>query len=86
MTDTSRVLKSELDNKLVTESQMTTLVRKLKEIRVNKGITQAQVAAAVRTSVSAVAKFESGANSPLLKTVYRYAAAIGVVVGFSIWG
>lgn len=41
------------------------------------GMTQADVARKMRTTQSVVARIESGANPPNLKTLERYAKAVG---------
>ena len=45
--------------------------------RANAGLTQAQVARKMRTTQSVVARIESGRNPPNLKTLERYATAVG---------
>ena len=51
--------------------------------RVALGLTQTEVAARMGTSQSAVARMEAGDSDLRLSTVERYAAAVGVVVGWS---
>src|SRR5687768_11979344 len=53
------------------------LLRELAARREKAGITQKDVAAAMRTSQSAVARMERGEIDAKLSTVDRYAAAIG---------
>ena len=53
------------------------LLRELAQRREKAGITQKDVAAAMRTSQSAVARMERGEIDAKLSTVDRYAAAIG---------
>ena len=53
------------------------LLRELAAKREKAGITQSDVAAAMRTSQSAVARMERGEIDAKLSTVDRYAAAIG---------
>jgi len=45
--------------------------------RTKAGLTQAEVARKMRTTQSVVARIESGRNPPNLKTLERYASAIG---------
>lgn len=45
--------------------------------RAKAGMTQADVARKMRTTQSVVARIESGHNPPNLKTLERYASAIG---------
>jgi len=49
----------------------------LRDIRRALGLTQTQVAAAMGTSQSAVAKLERAESDPRLSTVARYALAVG---------
>lgn len=52
----------------------------LVQLRLKKGITQAQVAADLDVSQPTIAAFERYDNDPKLSTVHRYALAIGAVV------
>jgi ribosome-binding protein aMBF1 (putative translation factor) len=45
--------------------------------RTRAGMTQADVARKMRTTQSVVARIESGSNPPNLKTLERYASAVG---------
>jgi ribosome-binding protein aMBF1 (putative translation factor) len=45
--------------------------------REKAGLTQAQVAKRMRTTQSVVARIESGQNPPNLRTLERYAEAVG---------
>ena len=45
--------------------------------RTKAGLTQAEVARKMRTTQSVVARIESGRNPPNLKTLERYASAVG---------
>jgi ribosome-binding protein aMBF1 (putative translation factor) len=45
--------------------------------RAKAGMTQAEVARKMRTTQSVVARIESGSNAPNLKTLERYANAVG---------
>ena len=53
------------------------LARELIEARCRKGLSQAQVAKRMGTTQSVIARLESGAQMPSMKTVQRYAAALG---------
>lgn len=50
----------------------------LRELRVPRGLTQEQVAAAVGTSQSHYSKIELGLVSPTIRTVRKIAEALGV--------
>jgi len=52
------------------------IARALIEARSKAGLTQAQVAERMGTTQSVVARIESGANLPSMKSVIRYASAI----------
>jgi ribosome-binding protein aMBF1 (putative translation factor) len=45
--------------------------------RTKAGLTQADVARKMRTTQSVIARIESGSNPPNLKTLERYAQAVG---------
>ncbi len=49
----------------------------LVKARTRAGMTQADVARKMRTTQSVVARIESGRNPPNLKTLERYASAVG---------
>ena len=49
----------------------------LLKARTKAGLTQAQVARKMRTTQSVVARIESGSAAPNLRTLERYASAIG---------
>lgn len=53
------------------------LVQSLAEQRVERGLSQTEVAARMGTSQSAVARLEAGDADPRLSTLERYAAALG---------
>lgn len=53
------------------------LVRELIAARVRAGLTQAEVAKRMHTTQSAVARIESGKRTPSLRTLARYAQAVG---------
>jgi len=52
------------------------IARALIEARSKAGLTQTQVAERMGTTQSVVARIESGANLPSMKSVIRYASAI----------
>lgn len=60
------------------------LLRELAAKRERAGITQKDVAAAMKTSQSAVARMERGEIDAKLSTVERYAAAIGQRVDWKL--
>ncbi|MEO5338067.1 MAG: helix-turn-helix domain-containing protein [Magnetospirillum sp. WYHS-4] len=53
------------------------LARELIEARAKAGLTQAEVAERMGTTQSVVARIESGRNPPNLKTLEKYAHAVG---------
>lgn len=56
------------------------LVEEMIAARGRAGLTQADVAARMGTTQSVVARIESGRNSPNLKTLEKYARAVGMRV------
>jgi transcriptional regulator with XRE-family HTH domain len=58
-------------------SVLTELLVRLREARLQKGLSQAEVAGRIGTTQSAIARLESGAADPRLSTVQRYAEAVG---------
>jgi ribosome-binding protein aMBF1 (putative translation factor) len=64
----------------VAESLALTVLRELMEARRKAGLTQTEVARRMNVPQSAVVRLESGAHSPTLSTLSRYAAAIGVTL------
>lgn len=56
------------------------LVEEMIAARGRAGLTQADVAARMGTTQSVVARIESGRNSPNLKTLEKYARAVGTRV------
>lgn len=60
------------------ENLATGVLRKLIESRKNARLSQMEVARRMNVPQSAVVRLESGAHSPTLTTLSRYAAAIGV--------
>lgn len=60
------------------------LLRELAELRARRGLTQAQVAAVMGTSQSAVARLEKGEIDAKLSTVDRFALALGTEVRWSL--
>ena len=57
------------------------LLRSLAARRRELGLSQTQVAARMRTSQSALARFEAGGADPRVSTVQRYAHALGEELG-----
>jgi len=55
-------------------------VDRLREARVERGLTQAAIAAKIGTTQSAIARLESGDADPRLSTLERYARAVGMTV------
>ena len=53
------------------------IARELIRARIRAGLTQAQVAKRMGTTQSVVARLESGATKPSLRTLERYARATG---------
>jgi DNA-binding XRE family transcriptional regulator len=53
------------------------LAKTLIQARVNAGLTQLQVAEKMGTTQSAIARLESGSSLPSIKSLYRYAGAVG---------
>ena len=53
------------------------IARELIAARTRAGLTQADVAARMGTTQSTVARLESGRRQPSLRTVQRYARAVG---------
>lgn len=53
------------------------IARELLAARVKAGLTQADVAERMGTSQSAVARLEAGTAAPALRSVQRYAQAVG---------
>ncbi|GAB6145012.1 helix-turn-helix domain-containing protein [Desulfocicer niacini] len=58
------------------------LRRKLIKLRINKGVTQEQLAGIMGTNKSNISRLESGENIsyPTFKTISKYAAALGYKV------
>jgi predicted transcriptional regulator len=53
------------------------LARELIAARVRAGLTQAELAQRMQTTQSAIARLESGAQLPSVKTILRFAEATG---------
>ena len=53
------------------------LARELMAARMRAGLTQGEVAARMGTTQSVVARIESGRGTPSLRTVQRFASAVG---------
>jgi ribosome-binding protein aMBF1 (putative translation factor) len=62
------------------------LVDELSTARVERGLSQTEVAAQMGTSQSAVARLEAGDADVRLSTLQRYAAAVGVELQWSVEG
>lgn len=60
------------------------LLRELAKNREELGLSQAEVAARIGTSQSALARLERGEGNPTLATVDRYASAMGKKIEWSI--
>ena len=54
------------------------MVRELIAVRARMGLTQADVAQRMGTTQSVIARLESGKRAPSLRSVQRYAQAIGL--------
>ena len=54
------------------------LARELMAARMRAGLTQGEVAARMGTTQSVVARIESGRGTPSMRTVQRFASAVGV--------
>ena len=61
----------------VVDGSITTAFRYWKRPTVKAGLTQQQVAERMGTTQSTVARMESGKRPPSLRTVQRYAQAVG---------
>jgi predicted transcriptional regulator len=59
------------------DDQRHELVRQLVNRRLLLGLSQTEIAARMKTSQSAVARFEGGDSDARLSTLQRYAAALG---------
>lgn len=60
------------------------LARALIEARSNAGLTQAEVAERMGTTQSVVARIESGRNPPNLRTLEKYAHAVGTRIAVTL--
>jgi predicted XRE-type DNA-binding protein len=60
------------------------LLKKLVERRKVRGLSQAQIAARMETTQSAVSDLENGATDPRLSTLQRYSRAIGCVLDICV--
>ena len=54
------------------------LARRLRELREGRGMSQGELARAVKTTQSSIARFESGEHVPSLELIQRVAEALGV--------
>ncbi len=77
MTISFRKLKDEWMKDPAFRAEYDALARALIEARAKTGMTQAEVADRMGTTQSVVARIESGRNPPNLKTLEKYARAIG---------
>ena len=81
---TLRVVKAEMLADAATRTQFDALAaefataRELVAARAKAGLSQAQVAERMGTTQSTVARLESGKRPPSLRTVQRYAQALGM--------
>jgi len=71
-------------DRFLAEGARRQLLIDLGDIRRQRGLTQTQVAAAMGTSQSAVAKLERGESDPRLSTIARYALAVGHRVEYAL--
>ena len=62
------------------------MLRRLAEERERRGLTQTQIAAAMGTSQSSVARIEAGKGDVKLSTIERYAATLGQKVEWRLAG
>lgn len=58
-------------------SVLSTAVERLRQARVERGLSQADVAERIGTTQSAIARLESGRSDPRLSTLGRYADVVG---------
>ena len=54
--------------------------RKIKNLRLDRGLSQIELAAKTGITPSAISKLEDGTNSPRAGTVYRIAQVLGTTV------
>lgn len=64
----------------VAESLAISVLRELVEARKSAGLSQTEVARRMDVPPSAIVRLESGAHSPTLTTLSRYASAMGVTL------
>jgi len=60
--------------------QLSALVNKLIEFRIEQNVTQETLAAKTGLKQSAIARFEAGLTIPRADTLFRYAAGVGAVI------
>jgi transcriptional regulator with XRE-family HTH domain len=60
------------------------VVTRLADMRRERGLSQTEIAARMRTSQSAVARLEAGRDDIRLSTLQRYAQALGHTVHFGV--
>jgi DNA-binding XRE family transcriptional regulator len=76
-------IESDVAFKAKVEERLSQLRQELVKIRVEKGLTQAEVSRRARLSQPYIAKLESGeASNPELRTLARLATALGAKLSF----
>lgn len=55
------------------------LIAGLREVRMERGLSIAEVAAAMKVDSAQVSRFESGSTNPTMTTIRRYAKAVGAM-------
>jgi transcriptional regulator with XRE-family HTH domain len=65
-------------------SDVREIVDQLAELRRERGLSQTEIAARMRTSQSAVARLEAGRDDIRVSTLRRYATALGHTVQFGV--
>ncbi len=60
---------------------ITTLAQRIKKLRIEKGLTQFDVATKMGIEDSSYRKIESGRTNPTARTLYKLAEALDVSVG-----
>lgn len=60
--------------------QLSALVNKLVEFRIERNITQEMLAAKTGLKQSAIARFEAGLTIPRADTLFRYATGVGATI------
>ena len=62
------------------------VIEKLIEQRIQKGLSQVDLAKKAGTKQSAISRFESGTSNPSLQFLYKIADALGVTLKVSVSG